>query len=355
MVSSKIKIIGMGMVTPVGHNASQSCASINANLARFDELDEFKITNCKGHNIPVTLAAVVGVTDGQRRFLRLYRMALRAVTEAIHTSGILDDDLLNSGIYLCLAEEGRPGLDNRAERILSKKISQALDIEDLTPRCKIFNFGHASAFFAIRAAIQDLSDGRFQGAIVCAVDTYLDRVTLDWLNEMHWLKTDENSDGFIPGEGAACVVLKQTDNDPNHDKSNQLTFGGVQTAIEENSIYEKTACKGDALIESISGTMKKLDAIGGKIDTVVCDLNGQRYRSLEWGVSIHRAFQGHPIPPNIVATATCIGNTGAASGLINICFGIKALQKKYIHSKEILVWGGSDDGQRGSLFIHKIR
>lgn len=354
MVSSEITAIGMGIVTPVGHNAKQSCASINAGISRFEESDEFLISDDRGRKMPVVIAAINGLTDGQRRFLRLFRMAFRAFYEAVQTSGIGPADLPKTGMYLCLPEDGRPGLDNRAEQILVKKLSLSIDVDDLTPQCKIFNIGHAGVFHAIQEAVKDFAQDRYHTAIVGAVDTYIDRVTLQWLKEMNWLKTEDHSDGFIPGEGAAFIVLKQKKDISLKNKLHDVTIGGVETSMEENSIYEKSACRGDGLSDTISATLAHLDSYNAVADLVICDLNGQRYRSLEWGVSIPRAFVNHSIPSETLATATCIGNAGAASGLINICHGLKSLEKAYTQSGSILVWGGSDDGQRGSLYLRRV-
>ena len=71
-------ITAVGMVTPVGHTATQSCASINAGLSRIAESFEFRVPDEKGHQVTVNCASVIGVTDGHRRFLRHYRMAVRA-------------------------------------------------------------------------------------------------------------------------------------------------------------------------------------------------------------------------------------------------------------------------------------
>src|SRR5262249_9373407 len=97
-------VTAVGMVTPVGHSANESCASFNANLSRMAESVEFRVPDEKGHRVPAKCAPVVGVTDGQRRFLRHYRLAVRAFVEAIGKAGIDEARMRECGVYLCICE-----------------------------------------------------------------------------------------------------------------------------------------------------------------------------------------------------------------------------------------------------------
>src|SRR3954471_8018081 len=108
-------VTAVGMVTPVGHTANQSCASIRAGLSRITESPEFRVPDEKGHLVPANCASVSGVTDGQRRFLRHYRMAVRAFTEAIGEAGLDDRNLGDGGIYLCICEPERIKIDSRIQ------------------------------------------------------------------------------------------------------------------------------------------------------------------------------------------------------------------------------------------------
>ena len=198
-------ITAVGMVTPVGHTADESCASIHAGLSRIAESPEFRVPDPKGHRVTAKCAAVIGVTDGQRRFLRHYRLAVRAFTEAIGKAGLDDADLRKAAIYLCICEPDRVQVDSRIQDGLVRRISSAIDVADLTPRAQV----HARprrCFPGAARAVAELASGRIRHAIVGGVDTYLDEATLDWLVDIQRLKTDTTVIGLIPGEGAAFVV-----------------------------------------------------------------------------------------------------------------------------------------------------
>ena len=42
-------ITAVGMVTPVGHTADETCASFSAGLSRVAESPEFRVPDAKGH------------------------------------------------------------------------------------------------------------------------------------------------------------------------------------------------------------------------------------------------------------------------------------------------------------------
>ena len=349
----KFNIRSLGMVTPVGHNAKQSCTSIRAGISRFSE-SEFRIPDQKDHMFSVQCAAATGITDGHRRFLRIFRMAMMAFEEVILQSKMTEAEIRRSGLYLCLAEDDRPGMDNRAEQHLVKRMSEVLGLEDFSARSKVINKGHASVFFAIQEAIKDLEQNKYQFAIIGGVDTYLDELTLIWLQDFNFLKTDTHNDGFIPGEAAAFFVLERQRVAIGRKYTPIAKIEGGATSNEENSIYDEKPCKGEGLNQSINKTFLSLEDGGVQTGLVICDLNGQRYRAMEWGLATSRAFRESVLPFEVWHPADCIGNTGAAAGPINICHGAMALSCGYAVSPNILVWGSSDDGERGSVYLRSI-
>lgn len=350
----EIVVTGLGMVTPVGYNAKQTCASIRADIARLNESEEFRIPNEKGHMTTVVCGAVTGVTDGHRRFLRLLRMAKPAYSEVIVESKLSQDDINQSGLYLILPEQDRPGMDNRAEESLANRICDAIEIDEILSRTKVFALGHTGVFFALQEAMKDLTQGIYRYAIIGAVDTYIDEITLEFFQDFNQLKTEDNSKGFIPGEGAAFFTLEKHQTANERKITPLAKIEGVFTALEENTIYEDTPCKGDGLSESIQNTLSSLNDEGTQTGLVICDLNGERYRSLEWGLVLPRALGNNQIPITTWHPADCIGDTGAASGTINICVGVTALVRGYAKTTNILVWGASDDGERGSAYIRAV-
>jgi 3-oxoacyl-[acyl-carrier-protein] synthase-1 len=344
-------VTAVGMVTPVGHTADQSCASIRAGLSRITESPEFRVPDEKGRLVPANCAAVSGVTDGQRRFLRHYRMAVRAFTEAIGRANLDAPDLVDAGIYLCICEPERIKIDSRIQDQLILRICKAIDVPDLTSRTQVFPLGHAGVFHALQAAIADLAAERIRYAIVGAADTYLDEATLGWLADINRLKTDRTVIGIIPGEGAAFVVLENRKAAVARAASPLARLDGVATAMETHGIYADAPCRGEGLTSSLQSTLAALPDGGVDTAVVVCDLNGERYRASEWGLTLSRALGTVRRSPAVWHPAGSIGDAGAAAGAINLVLAAVAVAKGYARPGQVLVWGSSDEGLRGSVYL----
>jgi 3-oxoacyl-[acyl-carrier-protein] synthase-1 len=344
-------ITAVGMVTPVGHTATESCGSINAGLSRIAESPELRVPDQKGHLVAATCAAVTGVTDGHRRFLRHYRLAVRAFVEAVGQAELSDRDLTEVGVYLCICEPERIKIDSRIQDQLVRRMSAAIDVPDLSPRAQVFPLGHAGVFRALQVAIVDLEAGRIRWAIVGGVDTYLDEATLDWLADINRLKTDRTVIGIIPGEGAAFVVLESRTAALDRGAAPLARVDGAATAMENYGIYGDTPCRGDGLTNALQRTLAALP--DGGIDTavVLCDLNGERYRAMEWGLTLGRALGTVRRSPAVWHPAGSTGDTGAAAGAINLAFGAVAVARGYARPEQVLVWGSSDEGLRGSAYL----
>lgn len=348
-------ITAVGMVTPVGHTAKDSCAAIRAGISRIGESEEFRVPDVKGHLVPASCAWVSGIADGHRRFLRHYRMALRAFTETISQANLGGSDLKNSGIYLCIAEPERIEIDSRIQHQLISRICKTLSLPDLKSRTKIFSLGHAGVFYALQTAMVDLATGNIPYAIVGGVDSFLDEATLDWLADINRLKTDSTINGIIPGEGAAFAVVENRKTALTESKYSLARLDGIATAMESNGIYSDKPCRGEGLTKTLQLTLGALPDHGADTSVVVCDLNGERYRSLEWGLALGRALSAVRHSPAIWHPAASIGDVGAAAGPINLALGAVAVAKGYAQPEQVLVWGSSDDGQRGSVYLRPVK
>lgn len=344
-------ITGVGMVTPVGHSALESCASFRAGLSRLEESPEFRVPDEKRHRVPVNCASVAGVTEGQRRFLRHYRMAIRALSEAIETAGLAD--LADCGVYLCLCEPARIEIDSRIQDQLALRLGKALEEPGLEARTQVFTLGHAGIFRALEAAVADLGRGRIRAAVVGAVDSYLDEATLEWLADIKRLKSDRTVVGLVPGEGAAFVVLERRSLAMTRGAAPLARVDGVATAMESHGIYASTPCRGDGLTSALERTLGALPDGGADTAVVLCDLNGERYRAMEWGLTFFRALGSVRESPAVWHPAGSTGDTGAAAGAINLAFAAVAIARRYARPQTVLVWGSSDEGLRGSAYLRR--
>ncbi len=346
-----ICVTGMGVVSPGGYSTEQNFTTIHAGISPMSESEEFSYKNSHGSRIPVVCGAAIGVTDGQRRYLRQLRLARFACQQCLEQAGLDAVALKRTAMYLCFQEQFRPGMDDRHEQFLAKHLARDLDLNDLADRTRTISIGHAGVFRAINEASQDIARGVCKIAIIGAVDTYLDDITLEWLFDLKRLKNPDQAGGFIPSEGAGFLVVESTASAQARGVSPLAKLFAPATAMEGNSFYHDDPCKGDGLTHCLRSTIAVEGDAVSRIGMVVCDLNGERYRAAEWGYALARAMGSVQSDYRLVHPADCIGDTGAAGGVINACYAASAIADGVVAGGTVLQWGSSDDGERGSVLL----
>lgn len=345
-------VSGVSAISSVGHSAAISYTSVRAGLSRLGESSELKIRGTKGKLMNVTCAAVSGIADGHRRYLRHYRLAVRTFAEAL-AHAMLDADLLDeTELFLAVAEPERPGMDDRVLTQLVPRLCSTLGLADLSPRTAVLQAGHAGIFHAVQSAGQRIAAGHCKRAIVGAVDGYLDELTLTWLYDTGRLKTEDNPKGFVPGEASAFLVIERLSTATERRGRALARLTGLGIAFEPANLYAKTPCAGIGLTDAIRAALAHSDA-ATPLALVVCDLNGERERANEWGLAVTRGF-GKIAPQLLWHPADCLGDCGAAAGALNLVFGTLALARQNVPEGEVLVWGSSDDGERGAALLATV-
>jgi 3-oxoacyl-[acyl-carrier-protein] synthase-1 len=343
-----IVVTGVGAVAATGHDAPTVFTSVKAGLARIGESSEIFIRDEKRRRLVVNCASAAGVTDGHRRFLRLYRLAVRAFGGAVAHSRLQEAALSSTQIHVALAEPARPGLDDRAESQLAVRISRAMGVDDLSSRTAVICAGHAGAFEALDRAVRAIAQRQCAHAIVGGVDTYLDELSLQWLFDSGRLKTERTNRGFVPGEAAAFVVIERESTATKRQAGRYARLQSVVNAFENHGFYESEPCTADGLTQSIRNALEAADQRAASL--VICDLNGERHRAHEWGLAMSRCFPGGTMPEVLWHPADTLGDTGAASGALNLVLATLAVARGNA-SGSALVWGSSDDGERGAAVL----
>jgi 3-oxoacyl-[acyl-carrier-protein] synthase-1 len=351
MSDDPVIVSGVSAVCATGHSAPMAFTSMRAGIARLSVPPDLVFRNGKGKRRQVACGAVEGVTDGQRRLLRLRRLANRAVGEAIVHARLDDAALRSAATYIATAEEARPGFDDRVDNLM-RSVAQTLDLEKPMQRASMFRLGHAGVFHALSQAVNDIGAGRVKRAIVGGVDTYLDELTLRWLDDEDRLKTDERAKGFVPGEGAAFLVVERLSSAMERRAGCYAALENLAVAFEPNGYYEKTASTAAGLTEAVRGALAG-DAAPDPVNTVICDLNGERHRATEWSLAMPRCFKPDRMPVALWHPADGIGDAGAAAGALNLVFAVLALARANVQGRA-LVWGSSDDGERGAAVLSVV-
>jgi len=127
----------------------------------------------------------------------------------------------------------------------------------------------------------------------------------------------------------------------------------LHRSMEERSFGKGTEVLGHGLAAAIAGATASLRLPQEAVDTVFCDINGERYRSHEWGMAVLRT-------PEVFATtayespANLWGDMGAAWGALGCTLAVRAWARGYARGPRALVWGSSDGGLRGAVVLQQL-
>ncbi|HET9887408.1 MAG TPA: beta-ketoacyl synthase N-terminal-like domain-containing protein, partial [bacterium] len=210
--------------------------------------------------------------------------------------------------------------------------------------------GNAIGIRAIRQAMRNLAEETIECAIVGGVDSHLHRQALQALEKAGRLKTSNHPEGLIPGESAAFVLLER---ESTAERRREPVLARIRSSGYVSG--EATRDSGDpirgiVLTEAIRKSLRRSDETS-PFDLVLCDLNGERVRMMEWALARNRILAGLEIDPPISHPAECWGDLGAASSIALLATGAVGIAEEWIPIRNVLVWSASDDGDRGSITL----
>lgn len=362
------EILGVGMVTPVGLSARQTAASVRTGIGR---LEESYVTDRYGEMMVMGLVDAgelpalnedLAEPDEPARELsprqeRLARLAAPALLEALASHG---DALARMSLPLLLAlpeahPETRQAVGAEMLEVLATQTERRFDPE----LSRTYALGRAGGFAALDDALDLLAGAgrrldRRQAVplvVVGGVDSYLDLGLLYALDGEGRLRTGEVADGFVPGEGAAFMLLGPPGSAARAGRQAIARIIGVGRACEPGHIYSSEPNRGDGLAAAFRALFERAGGAPNRnVARVYAGLNGESFWAKEWGVAQIRCAGRLRDRLRVQHPADCFGDAGAALGLVMLGLAAMDLARGRIDG-DCLVWGGADRGERGAALL----
>jgi 3-oxoacyl-[acyl-carrier-protein] synthase-1 len=86
------------------------------------------------------------------------------------------------------------------------------------------------------------------------------------------------------------------------------------------------------------------------VDTLYSDINGERYRSEEWGFVALKTYERWR-SLEYEAPASSWGDVGAAYGTLAGVLSVQSYRRGYARGPRTVVMAGSDSGLRGAMLL----
>lgn len=346
-------VVGIGMVTPVGGDAVQTFTSVRAGISAFNELsyldkayEPFVMAALPDDALPELddeIFKETGLTFREIRMLKLAGVALQAAAASFPVKGPVV-------LFLGFPEnETTLKIDPAA---FLKRLAKQAKVEIDFSNSETIPKGRAAGLLALQKGLELLAKGKDKFVVVGGVDSYKDLYILGTLDMEARVKTSQNLDSFIPGEGAGFLVLTTVQQAQASGLKPLCKVNGVATGFEKGHLYSTETYKGEGLVEAFGKIFENGSSPKEPIQTVFAGFNGESHWAKEWGVAFlrHRArfLESHAIEH----PADCFGDTGAASGPLMIGLAAKGIEKNF-RQPPFFVFCSSDKGDRAVAVLEK--
>ena len=334
-MTRSIAILRTGLVSSVGSTAASSCAAIRAGVTNPTET---RFIDMEGNWI---VAHQVPLRQPWRGITRLVKLAAAAVHDCL--SGLEHEEWRHLPLILCVAEPTRPGREPSLDELFD-----ALGRElacDFSADSAIVPQGRAAFGAALVQARQLIDAGRCQAALIVGVDSLLSAATLRAYEAAGRLLGPRNSNGFIPGEGAAALLVGPPQAGP------RLICQGVGLASETSHIDAEQPLRADGITSAIKTALSEAACEMHELDFRITDLSGEQYYFREAALALSRTLRVRKEEFDLWHPAEYIGEAGAIAGIATVVVAEAAFRKSYAPGRGVLCHAGNDAGQRAAAVM----
>jgi 3-oxoacyl-[acyl-carrier-protein] synthase I len=339
-------IVALSARTPVGLTAESSAAAIRARISGIRE-HPFMV-DLRGD--PIYAAADARLDPRLGAFQRMFELASSALVELLEKLGACARAPMT--LFLGLPEP-RFNWTERDAAALATGLTSALLHGDV--QVHAIPSGHASVLDALARARAVLEKDPDRSVVVGGVDTYLEADTLAWVDGHRRLAGRRGSrSGFAPGEASAFCALVSERMSDELGLAPLAVVEGAATGAERNLNGTSAVGLGRGLTDAIRAATMDLPATA-QVHDVYCDINGERYRTDEWGFAILRGQARFARGGTYVTPVGEVGDVGAASGGLLTLLAAEAHHSGLAAGDRTLVWASSEMGLRGAAVIGSPR
>lgn len=332
-----IAIRKTGLVTSVGLTAPASCAAFRAKLTNPTKT---RFIDSGGEWI---LAHQVALEHPWRGLTKLAKMAAMAIDEALE--GIPNTEWPQMPMILCVAEKERPGRLEGLDDELFLKIQDELSAR-FAPQSTIVTQGRVGVAVALSQARTLIGQAKLPRVLIVATDSLLIWPTLSHYERRARLLTAQNSNGFMPGEGAGALLVC-----PPAGRAGELVCTGIGFAREASHIDSEEPLRADGLSQAVKSALADAGCEMHDMDFRITDNSGEQYYFKEAALALSRGLRQYKEEFDLWHPAECTGEVGATSGLTIVSAARFACALSYAKGQNILAHMATDVGQRAALSL----
>lgn len=345
-----LTVVSSGVVCSLGLSAPAALAAIRASLDNFKEtefIDDlgFPIV---GAAIPSGALDLPEEAAGFRvgGDARLARMFVLAATECLRAAG--GADIARTPVLLLGPESPRlASSPDRMQRRLAV-FERALG-RPLHPESSFTRSGSPGLVEALFRARELLSSTAIPAVLVAGADSFLNPGDINDALSDERLLTSGCSDGFIPGEAAACLLVTRG---PGKDarSAGALTITGLGSADESETRQADLCSRGVGLASAIRKALDEAGLPAHAMHARYTDISAEPYFFEESSYAWTRVLR-RPSPPGykMFTPVTRVGHVGCAMGPLLLAIVLDEARRGRAAGPNTLVHLSSSGAARGAL------
>lgn len=337
MVSS-LHIVGQAALTSIGLDAAQTCAAIRAKIKRFTPV-EAQLLEHEEPQVGAQVAADRRLRIDERQWL--LNLAAAALVQCSPRS---DCALIWQVPEPSRAHPLSAGIE---DDVLLAELVALLGVP-LSAHSRVIHSGAAGLVEGLAIARELLDAGEVARCILGGADSLLRKPDLDRLAREQRSLGPGRSQGMVPGEGAAFVVVARS---PSEEPSLRPAIRGLGLGFERKSVLSREPSVGDAFVQAFEAAIQDAELEEAEIDFVAGNFNGERYDAWETTHAHARCYRTRRERLPTLWPARSTGDMGAAGGAMALIAASEAIAGDYAAGPNATVELRSEGELRGVVVV----
>ncbi|HEX5748768.1 MAG TPA: beta-ketoacyl synthase N-terminal-like domain-containing protein [Archangium sp.] len=230
---------------------------------------------------------------------------------------------------------------------LVRELSARLGVVLHPRRVRIFTEGSQGGYTALAAGRELVRRREVPACLVAGAESMMCARTVLRLYEQRRLLTEDNSDGVIPGEAAACVLLSSH-------KQGLAVIRGMGFAQEPSSLENDVPLRADGLTAAARAALEEAGLALHQIDFRFSDAAGESFYFKEQTLLVSRVLRERKEDFPLWLCAEVLGDTGAAAGLCGMVWAIAGWARRYAPGPRAIGLAGNAQGRRAAVIIEAM-
>ncbi len=325
-----------GTCCAVGYNLAAASCAMRAGMAHFQESEFIDLSG----EALVVARLPLGDLWGPKR---LAQLAKYAVADCAKAAGGIDPN--HTALLLLAAEKGRPDSDIKRYHETFGAIEEVCRAR-FHAASAIFPGGRAGIGEALLHANKLLREQHVTQVLLVGVDSYLNAATIQSYLNQERLLCSANSNGFVPGEGAAAVLLTLAAG-----QAPGLLIAGVGCGVEHSRPDGEMGNRAFGLTQAIRQASSLAAIAPEQWQFRLSDQNGEQYFSREGANAYSRVMAESRVFLPVLTIADCIGEVGAATGILMLAYLSVVMLRADGPGKTGIMHLANDNGARSACVL----